>query len=87
MEGELQRIVGDNVRRIRLARGMSQEALAEQVGLHRTYWGGIERGRRNLTLRGVERIADMLGVDVHALLSPDMEVSVTVRVTRADYPE
>jgi len=81
MEGDLQRIVGENVRRIRTARGLSQEALADQLGLHRTYWGGIERGRRNLTLRAVERIADMLGVDAHVLLSPDMEVSVTVAVT------
>ena len=52
-----------NLRRYRLERGLSQEAFAEFVGVHRTYMGDLERGERNLTLRSVERIADRLGVD------------------------
>jgi transcriptional regulator with XRE-family HTH domain len=68
-EGRLQRTVGENVRRIRAERGLSQEAFAEVIGWHRTYVGGLERGERNLTLKAVERLADRLGVDPLALLS------------------
>ncbi|WP_282946339.1 helix-turn-helix domain-containing protein [Cellulomonas endometrii] len=68
MEGDLQRVVGRHVRRIRVDRGISQEALADALGYHRTYLGGIERGERNLTLRSVERLAEGLAVDVRVLL-------------------
>jgi transcriptional regulator with XRE-family HTH domain len=68
VEGELQRVVGRNVRRIRTGRGVSQEELADQIGVHRTYMGGVERGERNLTLRSVERLAAGLGVDPRSLL-------------------
>jgi transcriptional regulator with XRE-family HTH domain len=70
MEGELQVRVGRNLRAYRLARGMSQEAFADHLEVHRTYMGGIERGERNLTLRSLERIADRLGIDPLALLAP-----------------
>lgn len=60
--------MGQNLRRHRSDRGLSQEAFAEVVGVHRTYMGGLERGERNLTLRSVERIAGVLGVDPLTLL-------------------
>jgi transcriptional regulator with XRE-family HTH domain len=69
-EGELQRRVGANLRRIRREQGVSQEAFAEVVGVHRTYMGGLERGQRNITLRGLERLAGTLGVDPLDLLRP-----------------
>lgn len=71
MNGELQRVVGRNLRRIRTGRGVTQEELAEQIEKHRTWVGGIERGERNLSLRTIERLADALGVDAFALLSRD----------------
>ncbi|NHT18520.1 helix-turn-helix transcriptional regulator [Cellulomonas sp. IC4_254] len=74
MEGELQVTVGRRVRRIRTERGISQEALAGAVGVHRTYLGGVERGERNLTLRSVERLADRLGVPVRDLIGDAPEV-------------
>jgi transcriptional regulator with XRE-family HTH domain len=58
MEGELQRIVGANIRQLRRRRGMSQEQFADTVGVHRTYLGGVERGERNLSLQSIERIAE-----------------------------
>lgn len=64
MEGELQRIVGQQLRAIRVQRGYSQETFAEVLGVHRTYLGGLERGERNLTLRSLERLADVLEVPV-----------------------
>lgn len=68
MEGDLQRIVGRNLRDYRQARDLSQEAFADLVGVHRTYMGGLERGERNLTLKSVERIAERLGIDALALM-------------------
>lgn len=68
MEGDLQRIVGRNLRAYREARGLSQEAFAEVLGVHRTYMGGIERGERNLTLKSVERIASRIELDPRSLL-------------------
>lgn len=70
MDGELQKRVGENLRRYRQARNLSQEAFADQVGVHRTYMGGLERGERNLTLRSLERIAKVIGVDPLDLLQP-----------------
>ena len=69
MEGELQHVVGSNVRTIRLRRGLSQEQLADALGLHRTYIGGIERGERNLSLQVVERLAQNLNVPIQELLT------------------
>lgn len=68
MEGDLQRNIGRNLRAYRQARGLSQEAFAEVLGVHRTYMGGIERGERNLTLRSLERIAARIGEDPLSLL-------------------
>jgi transcriptional regulator with XRE-family HTH domain len=62
-QGDLQRIVGVNLRAYREERGLSQEAFAEVLGWHRTYIGGLERGERNLSLQAVERIAERLEVD------------------------
>lgn len=73
MEGELQRIVGRNLRQIRLERGYSQEAFADYMGVHRTYMGAVERGERNLTLQTLERIADFLEIDPRKLLN-DMKL-------------
>jgi transcriptional regulator with XRE-family HTH domain len=71
MEGDLQRNIGRNLRAYRQARGLSQEAFAEVLGVHRTYMGGIERGERNLTLQSVERIAARIDTDPLVLLRPE----------------
>lgn len=68
MEGDLQRTIGRNLRAYREAKGLSQEAFADELGVHRTYMGGIERGERNLTLKSLERIAERIGLDPLALL-------------------
>jgi transcriptional regulator with XRE-family HTH domain len=77
VEGELQRRLGRSLRAIREAAGLSQEAFAERLGVHRTYVGGLERGERNLTLQTVERFAATLGVDPLTLLSGDLAEAAT----------
>lgn len=74
MEGDLQRAVGRNLRRYRQERGLSQEAFAELVGVHRTYMGGLERGERNLTLRSVERISARIDVTPLNLMRSDEQI-------------
>lgn len=68
MEGDLQKILGRNLRAIRRQKDLSQEGLARELKWHRTYVGGVERGERNLTLRSVERLAELLEVDPLSLL-------------------
>ncbi|GLY58220.1 Helix-turn-helix domain-containing protein [Cellulosimicrobium aquatile] len=70
VQGDLQRALGENLRTLRVGRGMSQEDFAEFLGVHRTYMGGVERGERNLTLRSVEKLAERLDVDPVSLLRP-----------------
>lgn len=71
MEGDLQRTIGQNLRAYRLAHGLSQEAFAEILGVHRTYMGSVERGERNLTLRSVERLAARIDEEPLTLLRRD----------------
>lgn len=58
-----------NLRALRARDGLSQEALADLVGLHRTYVGSIERSERNVSLDNVEKLALVLKVDISELLS------------------
>jgi len=48
---------GRAIRRIRQEQGINQEEAAERCGLHRTYYSGIERGVRNVSLLNIEKIA------------------------------
>jgi transcriptional regulator with XRE-family HTH domain len=60
--------LGKNVRRLREARGWSQEDYADRAGIHRTYVSDIERGRRNPTITVVEKLAGPLEVNAGELL-------------------
>jgi transcriptional regulator with XRE-family HTH domain len=60
-----------NVKRLRVSAGLSQEALADRAGLHRTYISSIERGERNVSIENIFGIAKALGVDPCELLAPD----------------
>ena len=61
--------LGEVIRAKRLELGYSQEALAHECGVHRTYMGSIERGERNLSLLNILRIAKVLGIKSSELLS------------------
>lgn len=60
-------LFGQRVRQLRIERGLSQEDLGYETGLHRTYIGQIERAEKNITLRNIDRIARELGVDIQDL--------------------
>ena len=66
--------LAENIRLRRHQSGISQESLADQCGLHRTYIGAIERGERNVTIKTLARISEALGYAALDLLSqPDQE--------------
>jgi len=67
MESKILKQFGDNVKRLRKAKGWSQEDLAKITKLHRTYIGSIERSERNVSLINIERIANALDVKIRAL--------------------
>lgn len=60
--------LGKNIRKQREHRKWSQEELAYQTGIHRTYISGLERGVRNPTLSIIENIANTLEIPVSQLL-------------------
>ena len=58
---------GRAIRRIREEQGINQEEAAERCGLHRTYYSGIERGIRNVSLVNIERIGKGLRTNLPKL--------------------
>ena len=60
-------IFATNVRKYRNKMGLSQEALADLAGLHRTYISAIERERRNISIDNIENIASALNIDAYLL--------------------
>ena len=60
---------GRAVRRIREEQGINQEEAAERCGLHRTYYSGIERGVRNVSLVNIEKVAKGLKTSLPHLFS------------------
>jgi transcriptional regulator with XRE-family HTH domain len=60
--------VAANIRRLRTAKGLSQEQLAELAQFHRTYVSQLERRVTNISIDGLERLAHVLGVDITELL-------------------
>ena len=65
----LQVALGRTIVRLRKAMGLSQEGLALKCGIARTYMTGVERGRHNLSLELLERIAKGLAIDTGVLLT------------------
>ncbi|GAB2556470.1 helix-turn-helix domain-containing protein [Rhodanobacter koreensis] len=59
-----------NIRRLRTAQELSQEELAELAQFHRTYVSQLERCVTNISIDGLERLAQALGVDIVELLQP-----------------
>ena len=65
---DIRKKLGKQVRRFRLEKGLSQEALAHQADLDRTYIPSIEKGERNVSITVIEKIAKALNVKISTLL-------------------
>lgn len=62
--------LGENVRHYRKLRGMTQEQLALETDMERSYVSDLERGTRNPSVRALVRLAVALGIEPHRLLMP-----------------
>ncbi len=69
-------LFGMRLAEVRKAKGLSQERLALESGLARSYLGDVERGQRNIALLNIHRLAETLGVSPAALLEPPVTESV-----------
>lgn len=67
----LGKVVAQNIRRFREARGFSQEELAHRIGINRNYIGRLEREEHSPTVEMLERIAKALGIEPYLLLRKD----------------
>ena len=63
------KVIGNNVRMLRKNMGLSQEALADLAGVHRTYIGAVERGEVNISALSVVKIAKVLKIKPDKLLA------------------
>ena len=61
-------VLGQNIKYFRTKLGMTQEELAKQAGINRSYLASLERGRRNTTVKTVEMLAKALGVSTMDLV-------------------
>ncbi|HJQ09077.1 MAG TPA: helix-turn-helix transcriptional regulator [Candidatus Saccharimonadales bacterium] len=59
---------GKRLRQLRLAKGFTQESLADTVGLHRTYIGNIERGEESVSMDNAAKIAKALKISLSELV-------------------
>jgi transcriptional regulator with XRE-family HTH domain len=59
---------GENMKKIRTEKGMSQGDICRELGLDRAYISNVENGKQNLTINTMEKVAKVLGVSVDQLL-------------------
>jgi ribosome-binding protein aMBF1 (putative translation factor) len=69
--GPLRDVLARNMRRLRAARGLSQEALAHESDINRTYLSGVERSERNVSIDNIARIAKGLRIEPWKLLKDE----------------
>ena len=68
-------LVGDNIRRLRKERGLSQEQLALKAGMNQSYMGQVERGEKSATIDSLDKIANALEIELEQLFHFEATVS------------
>lgn len=64
---DIVKVFGTNLKKYRVAMGISQEVFADKCGMHRTYISAIECYRRSISLENIQRIADALEIETYKL--------------------
>jgi len=80
---DIRRVFGLNMRRLRLAAGLSQEAIAERMGVDRAHVSGMERGQQNVTLLTLWQAAQALGCRSVALIDDELVISSELPAKKA----
>jgi transcriptional regulator with XRE-family HTH domain len=70
-KGPLRDVLARNMRRLRAVRGLSQEDLAYESDINRTYLSSVERSERNVSIDNIARIAKALGIEPWKLLKDE----------------
>ncbi len=65
---EIKKAVGETIRDLRNKQALSQEDLANLTNLHRTYISSVERGKRNISIKNLEKIAKALSTKISNIL-------------------
>jgi transcriptional regulator with XRE-family HTH domain len=68
LQEDAQHVVAERIKKLRKAKGITQEQLAELAGLNRTHLYRLETGKQSMTLRTLKLVADALGVRVRELV-------------------
>jgi transcriptional regulator with XRE-family HTH domain len=79
MSEDVRRMVGENVRRLRIAAGLNQAELAARMGVDRSYISGLERGARNPTIVTLWHAARALGAKLRDLTREPRQSSLPSR--------
>lgn len=79
---DIRRRFGTNLRRCRLAAGLSQEEVAERMDVDRAHVSSMERGQQNVTLSTLGFVAQALKIDPAALLAPTLETAPELNAGR-----
>jgi transcriptional regulator with XRE-family HTH domain len=67
--GDINRQIGNRIRKLRKGKGLSQEDLGAKADLHYTYIGAVERGEKNCSIKTLEKIADALNTNLPDLVN------------------
>lgn len=70
MKKDILDIVAKNIKTLRLVKDLSQEELADKANLHRTYISLLERKKKNVSIKILEKIANALEVEISDLIKP-----------------
>ncbi len=65
----IQKEFGSACKKIREAKGLSQEKFALLIDMDRTYYASVESGRRNISIQNIKKIADGFGVNISEIFS------------------
>ena len=70
---QIEKKFGARVKELRLKKQVSQEALAYEAGIDRTYMTSVENGKRNISIQNIEKILEALGISFHDFFNKDFK--------------
>jgi transcriptional regulator with XRE-family HTH domain len=83
---DIRHLFGENFRRFRVQAGLSQEAVAERMGVDRAHVSSMERGQQNVTLLTLFHASQALGVKPRQLLDEDIQAAGDDGASEGDIP-